>query len=249
MSLTQNDEVIETLTPDRSDQLLCKAILPRRRRRYRLVPDTHGTNAALGEFTVDAIVIPDEMAWHLIPGERLGELACNPICCRIWRHVNPDQLSTAQPDDDEGIEQPEPDGRDYEQIHGCDIRGMVPQEGAPSLTRRFPSLDHVFGYRQLCDLKAELEQFTMDARCTPNRVLDAHSPDQSAQLRPDLRPPSSRTRFPTPVGSKAGTMPTNDRLRLNDGKDPQDRRKAAVKLDQKQAIEVREINPAARLTP
>ena len=44
-------------------------------------------------------------------------------------------------------------------------------------------------------------------------------------------------------------MPTNECLRLNDGENPQDRRTAAVKLDQDQTIEAREMDPAAYLTP
>jgi hypothetical protein len=67
VSLTQDDEVIETLSPDRSDQPFCKAILPRWGRRNRLVPDAHGTNAALGNLTVDAIVVSDQIAWLSLP--------------------------------------------------------------------------------------------------------------------------------------------------------------------------------------
>src|SRR6516164_5379181 len=37
--------------------------------------------------------------------------------------------------------------------------------------------------------------------------LDAHPPDQRAQLRLDWWPPSPSTRFPTPVAAKAGPMP------------------------------------------
>jgi hypothetical protein len=67
----------------------------------------------------------------------------------------------------------------------------------------------------------------------------------------DQRPPASPTKYIFEQGqvAKAGSMPTNDRLRLNDGKDLQDRRKPAVKLDQKQPIKVREMDPVARLTP
>jgi len=86
------DEVIETLTPDRSDQPFGKAILPRRSRRYRLVPDPHSTNSALGDVAIEVIGIADEVVWRLIPGECLGELTCNPICGRVLCHVNPDQL-------------------------------------------------------------------------------------------------------------------------------------------------------------
>ena len=107
----------------------------------------------------------------------------------------------------------------------------------------------MIGHRRLCDLKAKLKQFTMDARRSPQRFVDAHLLDQSAQPRINLWPPSPRTRFPTPVAAKAGPMPTNDRLRLDDGQDPQDRRKPVVKLDQKQPIEVRELDSAARLAP
>ena len=50
------------------------------------------------------------------------------------------------------------------------------------------SLDHVFGDARLSDLEAELEQFAMDARRTPQRILNAHPPDQRAQVRVDLWP-------------------------------------------------------------
>lgn len=58
-------------------------------------------------------------------------------------------------------------GRNHEQIDGRDFRGMVAQKGTPSLTRRSPSLDHVFGHSQLGNLKAELEQLAMNARGSP----------------------------------------------------------------------------------
>src|ERR1035437_3653684 len=46
MLLAQDDKVVHTLAPDRSDQPFGKAILPRRGWRYRLVPDAHGANSA-----------------------------------------------------------------------------------------------------------------------------------------------------------------------------------------------------------
>jgi hypothetical protein len=42
----------------------------------------------------------------------------------------------------------------------------------------------------LGDLKPELEEFSVDARRAPKRIIDAHPPDQRAQVRLDLRPPS-----------------------------------------------------------
>ena len=60
----------------------------------------------------------------------------------------------------------------------------------------------------------------MNARGSPERIVDAHLPDQRTQVVRDYRPPSSRTGFQAPVAAKAGPMPTNDGLWLNDGKDP-----------------------------
>src|SRR5262249_26811151 len=141
-------------------------------------------------------------------------------------------------DDDEGVEQVEAKCRNNEQVHGGDVRRVVAQEGAPSLTWRSLPLDHVLGHRRLGDLKAELEQFAVDARRAPQRILDTHSPDQGAQLRVNLRPPSKRARFPTPVPAKAGPMPTDERLWTDDRDDLQDRRKPSIQPDKEHAIAV-----------
>ena len=52
------------------------------------------------------------------------------------RHIEPDKLSSGQPDDDQNVEQIEANGRNHEQSHRGDVRRMVTQEGAPTLTRR-----------------------------------------------------------------------------------------------------------------
>src|SRR3974377_572990 len=100
-------------------------------------------------------------------------------------------------------------------------------------------LDHVFGDARLCDFKPELEQFAVDARRAPQRVLDTHSPDQGAQLRVNRRSSSKRVRLPTPVPTKAGPMPANERLWTDDRDNLQNRRKQSNKLDKEQALTVR----------
>jgi hypothetical protein len=44
-------------------------------------------------------------------------------------------------------------------------------------------------------------------------------------------------------------MPPHERLRLDDGEDPQDRRKPSIQLDQEPAIAAREPDPTMNLTP
>src|SRR5262249_21576553 len=152
----------------------------------------------------------------------------DPFCCRICCDVDPDEVSAVQSNDDEGIEQIEADGRYDEQIHGGDLQHVIAQEGAPSLTWRSTPLGYAFGDARLRHVKPELEQFAMDAWRAPQRVLNTHLPDQCPQLRLNLRPPSRRARFPTPVVAKASAMPPNKCFGANDGGNRQDRWKRAI---------------------
>ena len=72
MRLAQDNDVVHTLTPDRSDQPFGKAILPRRSWCGRLVPDSHGAQSAPDDSTKNAIPIADEVMRSLVPRKYLG---------------------------------------------------------------------------------------------------------------------------------------------------------------------------------
>src|SRR5438874_12905885 len=82
----------------------------------------------------------------------------------------------------------------------------------------------------------------MDARRTPQRIVNAHPPDQRAQVRVDLRPASKGAGFPTPVMAKAGPMPTHQGLRSDDSDGPEHRWKQSIQQDQEQAIPIYELD-------
>src|ERR1700737_716340 len=221
MRLAKDNDVVQALAPDRSDQPLGKAILPGRGWCNWLISDAHGAKSARDDGAVDPIAVPDHIPRSPLPRKCLGDLTCNPFGRRIGCDVGPDELSSAEPDDDEGIERVEADSWNNKQVHGGNVRRVITQEGPPSLAGWPPSLDHVLGDARLRDLKPELEQFAVDAWRAPKWVLHAHPPDQRAQLRLDLWPPSPSTRFPTPVAAKAGPVPTHERLGPNDLRNPQ----------------------------
>src|SRR5467141_2275330 len=77
MHLAQDNDVVHTFTPDRSDQPFGKAILPGRGWRGRLVPDAHGAKSACDNAPIDPIPIADEVVRSLIPGKGLRYLTCN----------------------------------------------------------------------------------------------------------------------------------------------------------------------------
>src|SRR6476646_9761567 len=222
MHLAQDNDVVHTLTADRSDQPFGKAILPGRGWCGRLVPDAHGAQSARDDAAIDPVAIADEVVRGLIPRKCLRYLTCNPFCGRICRDVDPDQVSAVEPDDDEGIEQVETDSWNNEQVHGGNVLRVVMQEGPPSLAGPPPPFDHVLGDARRRDLKSELEQFAVNAWRAPKRIFDAHPPDQYAQLRVDLRSPSLWARLPTPVAAKAGPVPTHERLGPGDCENLQD---------------------------
>ncbi len=72
MRLAQDNEMINTLAPDSSDQPFGKAILPRRFRGGGLVPYAHSAQSMLDDSTIDPIPVANEVAWRVIPRESLG---------------------------------------------------------------------------------------------------------------------------------------------------------------------------------
>jgi len=63
---------------------------------------------------------------------------------------------------------------------------------------------------------AELEQFSMDARCSPKRVVADHLANQFASLdRYAGATATTKNRFPSPKPAEALSVPTDDRLRLD----------------------------------
>src|SRR6478752_3525790 len=156
MSLTRDNDVVQTLAPDRSYQPFGKAILPRRGRCNRFVPNAHGAQSACDDGAIDPIAITDHVTRSHVPRKSLGDLACDPFRRRVGCDVDPDQLSTVNPYNHEAVQQFEANGRNHEQVHGGNVWRVVSQKGPPSLTWRSVSLDHVLGDARLRDLKPGL---------------------------------------------------------------------------------------------
>src|ERR1044071_3845340 len=83
MRLAQDDEMVHTLAPDRSDQPFGKAILPRRGWRSRLVADAHGAQASCDDCAVDPIPIANKVLRGISPRECLRYLTGDPFCRRV----------------------------------------------------------------------------------------------------------------------------------------------------------------------
>jgi hypothetical protein len=105
-----------------------------------------------------------------------------------------------------------------EEIDGDQLLGVILQEGAPGLRRRFAAAHHVFAHAALTDVDAEFEQFAVDTWSTPTGIFSAHLADQFSDFaRNDGSSGLAAPHLPGPEQPKAGTMPGNDRFWLDDG--------------------------------
>ena len=79
--------------------------------------------------------------------------------------------------------------------------------------------DHVLADARFADGNAKLEQFAVNPRCAPERVVAAHRTNQRSDIRRDSRSPQpSSANLPGPEEAEALAMPTDHRRRLdNDG--------------------------------
>src|ERR1035438_7623001 len=125
-------------------------------------------------------------------------------------------MSPAVPHDQQAVEQTKRDSRHDEQIHRRDAVGMIMKKRLPPLRWRASSPGHILGHARLSDINAELEQLSMDPRCAPQRIGNAHLADQPADLQRHNRPATTSSRLPTPIKPKPRTMPANKGVRLND---------------------------------
>src|SRR5260370_22166925 len=122
---------------------------------------------------------------------------------------------------------------------------MIREKGEPAAARIPGSWEalQIPGDSTFGDREAKLEQFAMDLRRAPVRILSCHAADQSTNLIADSRPAATRPRSPAPVQTKARPMPPDHRLRLHNDQNirpsrphvPQTGPNEAVEADQQAA--------------
>jgi hypothetical protein len=145
VSLSEYDEVVEAFPPDRADQSFRVPVLPWRASGDWLVANAHGAEPAPDRSAVNPILVSDHIAWGFIPRKRLGDLLRDPFRRWVSRNIDQNQLAPSQSDNHQNIELNEADGRDHEQIHCRDLRGMIAKKRAPALTGWIILLGHVLG--------------------------------------------------------------------------------------------------------
>src|ERR1700726_3791468 len=82
MRLAEDNDVVQALAPDRSDQPFGKAILPGRGWCNWLISDAHGAKSACDNGAVDPIAVTDHGTRSTVPRQSLGNRQRYLRCCR-----------------------------------------------------------------------------------------------------------------------------------------------------------------------
>src|ERR1700730_10910614 len=197
VALAEYNDVVKAFPANRTDQPFSISILPRGARRRRSIANAHRSESADKDLTISPIPVANEIAGSLLPPACFRDLICDPFCGWMRCDAKPQNMSPTVPHDQQSIKQAKRDCRHDKQIHRRDAVGMIADKGSPALRRRVSSLDHLFGDAGLSDIDAELEEFSMDSRRSPQRVGNAHLADKLAYLQRNCWPATPRFRFPS----------------------------------------------------
>src|SRR5882762_5165579 len=122
-------------------------------------------------------------------------------------------LTPVVADDEKAVQNTKSERWNGEKVHRSNGLAMVSEERQPSLHRIWisrgspdPSRDTPFRA-----IETELEQFAVNARCSPGRILGNHTEDQGANLFADTLPSSHSSEFgdPCPIQAKPRSMPVH----------------------------------------
>ncbi|SHG19115.1 hypothetical protein SAMN05443248_0625 [Bradyrhizobium erythrophlei] len=199
VALAEYDNVVKAFPSDRTDQPFSISILPRGARRRRSIANAYRSESADKNLIISAVPVTNEIAGSLFPTACFRDLICDPFCGWMRCDAKPQNMSPAVPHDQQPIEQTKGDCRHDEHVHRSDPISVIAEECPPALGRRISSPDHVLGHAGLSDIDAELEEFSMDPRRSPQRIGNAHLADKLAHLHRNSWPAAPRFRFAAPI--------------------------------------------------
>ena len=178
----EHDHMIEALAPNGANHSLHIGSLPRGARRRQHFVDAHVSHLSSECIAEDRIAVPQQITRELVKGKGFPQLLSRPLGGRMGGHIKVKNTTTVMGQYQKYVKDLEADGGYREEVDGDQLLGMILQKSAPGLRRRLAAVHHVFADAALADVDAEFEQFAVDARRTPTRILPAHLADQISDL-------------------------------------------------------------------
>ena len=140
MAFVQDEDMIQTLTPDRADEPLREGVLPRALGRGQHFPDSHALHALPERVTVDAVPIVEEIGRCGVVREGVDKLLGGPGGGGMLGDVEVDDAPPMVSEHDEDEEDAPPRSGHGEEVDRDQVADMVGEERAPGLRRRSATL-------------------------------------------------------------------------------------------------------------
>ena len=104
VSLAQNEDMVQTLAPDRADEPFREGVLPRAGGRGQDFTDSHALHAVPERVTIDAVTIAEEIGRRGVVREGVHDLLGRPVRGGMLGHVEVDDAPAMVGEHDEDEE-------------------------------------------------------------------------------------------------------------------------------------------------
>src|SRR6516225_7798809 len=154
-----------------------------------------------------------------MPRKRLPQLVGCPFRRGVSGHGEMQDPAAVVSQHQEYVQHLKPNGWHREEVDRYHTFDVILQERPPGLRRWLAASRHIFANAGFADVDAEFEEFAVDARRSPKRVLAAHSPNQLSNLFGHRWTPGlTTTNLPRPEQPKPLAVPADHRFRFDDDK-------------------------------
>jgi len=133
VAFAKNQNVSQTLAPDRADEPLREGILPRAMRRRDDFLDPHALHALPELLAVDSVTVAQEIGGRGVVRESVHDLLGGPVGGGVLGHVEVEDAPAVVSEHDENKEDTQARGGDREEIDGDQMTDMVGEERPPGL--------------------------------------------------------------------------------------------------------------------
>jgi hypothetical protein len=133
MPLVEDDHVVETLAPDRTDHALDVGILPRTGWRGDHLSNPHRGDPMAERITIDGVAIPQEPARGGVIGEGLNDLLGRPGSRGMLGDPEMDDAPTVVRQQHQDEQHAAGQGRHREEVQRDRCGQVIPEEGVPRL--------------------------------------------------------------------------------------------------------------------
>ena len=131
--LVEDDHVVQTFPPHRSDQPLDESSLPGTPRGSDDFAYSEHLNTKAKAAAIDRATIGDQITLRVPLRERFDDLLRRPFGGRMFGDPEVKDLSPLGLDDKKDEQNPQTNRRHGEEINGDDIANVIPEEGLPGL--------------------------------------------------------------------------------------------------------------------